>query len=183
MLTEEFLKDNLISAYFIDNDRQNIELMCRTEDHLSVFTEILPFDENNEQYKILSKVVSLDELHETTWEKKKEERKEYEAELKRIANKEGLLKQIIESVDADFFKLLFDFFLSDKPEHIERLFNFKIYIFEQDIVKNSKNESIKTALRRSKTPLETFKYFLQLWEENNQTTNQKNQDTSNTDSD
>ena len=37
---------------------------------------------------------------------------------------------------------MFDFLLSDKQEHIDRLFSFKIYIFEQDIVKNSKNESV-----------------------------------------
>lgn len=172
MLTEEFLKNNLISAYFIDNDRQNIELMCRSEDHLSVFTEILPFDVNNEQFKILSKVVSLDELHEATWQKKKEERKEYEQEVKRIAVKEGLLKKIIENVDNDYFELMFDFFLSNKPEHIDRLFNFKIYIFEQEMIRNSKNEKVKTAIRKSKTPIEAFKYYLQIWEESNQTTNQ-----------
>ena len=172
MLTEEFLKNNLISAYFIDNDRQNIELMCRSEDHLSVFTEILPFDVNNEQFKILSKVVSLDELHEATWQKKKEERKEYEQEVKRIAVQEGLLKKIIENVDNDYFELMFDFFLSNKPEHIDRLFNFKIYIFEQEMIRNSKNEKVKTAIRKSKTPIEAFKYYLQIWEESNQTTNQ-----------
>lgn len=172
MLTEEFLKNNLISAYFIDNDRQNIELMCRSEDHLSVFTEILPFNVNNEQFKILSKVVSLDELHEATWQKKKEERKEYEQEVKRIAVKEGLLKKIIENVDNDYFELMFDFFLSNKPEHIDRLFNFKIYIFEQEMIRNSKNEKVKTAIRKSKTPIEAFKYYLQIWEESNQTTNQ-----------
>ena len=172
MLTEKFLKDNLISAYFIDNDRQNIELMCRTEDHLSVFTEILPFDVNNEQFKILSKVVSLDELHEATWQKKKEERKEYEQEVKRVAVQEGLLKKIIENVDNDYFELMFDFFLSNKPEHIDRLFNFKIYIFEQEMIRNSKNEKVKTAIRKSKTPIEAFKYYLQIWEESNQTTNQ-----------
>lgn len=172
MLTEEFLKDNLISAYFIDNDRQNIELMCRSEDHLSVFTEILPFDVNNEQFKILSKVVSLDELHEATWQKKKEERKEYEQEVKRVAVQEGLLKKIIENVDNDYFELMFDFFLSNKPEHIDRLFNFKIYIFEQEMIRNSKNEKVKTAIRKSKTPIEAFKYYLQIWEESNQTTNQ-----------
>ena len=47
---------------------------------------------------------------------------------------------------------MFDFLLSDKQEHIDRLFNFKIHIFEQDLIKNSKNEELKTAIRKSKTP-------------------------------
>ena len=51
MLTEEYLKNNLITAYFIDNERKNIEMLTRSEDQKSVFPTILPFDENNEQYR------------------------------------------------------------------------------------------------------------------------------------
>ncbi len=94
-------------------------------------------------------------------------RKVFEAMIKRVAQKEGLIKRIIENVDPDFFKLLFDFLLSNKKEHIDRLFNFKIFIFEQDVVKNSKNETIKSAIRKSKTPLEALDNFLIIWKESN----------------
>ena len=87
--------------------------------------------------------------------------------VKKVAVKEGLLKRIIENVDSDFFKLLMDFFLSDKQEHIDRLFNFKIFLFEQDTVKNSKNEEVKTAIRKSKTPLEALDNFIIIWKESN----------------
>ena len=60
-----------------------------------------------------------------------------------------------------------DFFLSDKQEHIDRLFNFKIFLFEQDTVKNSKNEEVKTAIRKSKTPLEALDNFIIIWKESN----------------
>ena len=159
-------KDNLISAYFIDNERKNIECLLKS-DVDKVYTQIIPFDENNDMYKMLMDIVSLDDIHEVTYEKKKEERKIFEEKVKEIAKREGLIKQIIENVDSDFFKLLFDFLLSDKQEHIDRLFNFKIYIFEQDIVKNSKNEKVKTAIRKSKTPLEALDNFLIIWKESN----------------
>ena len=32
MITEEYLKDNFVSAYFIDQDRKNIEVLTTTED-------------------------------------------------------------------------------------------------------------------------------------------------------
>ena len=160
-------KDNLISAYFIDNDRKNIEALTKSEDGTKIVPIILPFDENNQSFKELTSIISVDDLHEVTYEKKKEERKIFEGKVKEIAKSEGLLKQIVENVDSDFFKLLFNFLLSDKQEHIDRLFNFKIYIFEQDIVKNSKNEKIKTAIRKSKTPLEALKNFITIWEESN----------------
>ena len=110
---------------------------------------------------------SLDQLHENTWEKKKIEREDYVMQVKKIAEEEGLIKQIVENVDSDFFILMFDFLLSNKQEHIDRLFNFKIHLFEQDIVKNCKDEDIKSNIRKAKTPIEAFKYFLQIWEENN----------------
>ncbi len=159
-------KDNLISAYFIDNERKNIECLLKS-DVDKVYTQIIPFDVKNDMYKMLMEIVSLDDKHEVTYEKKKEERKIFEQKVKEIAKKEGLIKQIIENVDPDFFKLLFDFLLSDKQEHIDRLFNFKIFIFEQDVVKNSKNETAKTAIRKSKTPLEALDNFIVIWKESN----------------
>jgi hypothetical protein len=159
-------KDNLISAYFIDNERKNIECLLKS-DVDKVYTQIIPFDVKNDMYKMLMEIVSLDDIHEVTYEKKKEERKIFEQKVKEIAKKEGLIKQIIENVDPDFFKLLFDFLLSDKQEHIDRLFNFKIFIFEQDVVKNSKNETAKTAIRKSKTPLEALDNFIVIWKESN----------------
>ena len=167
MLTEEYLKDHFVDAYFIDNERQNIEVLQTNEDKTQVFSTIIPFNEENGNFKKLTTIMTLDELHENTYNRKKEERKLFIDQVKRIAQKEGLIKQIVEHVDSDFFKLMFDFLLSDKQEHIDRLFNFKIYIFEQDIVKNSKNESVKTAIRKSKTPLEAMKNYMIIWEESN----------------
>ena len=167
MLTETYLKEHFVDAYFIDNERQNIEILATNEDKTKVFPTIIPFDENNDMFKSLTSIISADELHENTYNKKKEERKLFEDQIKRIAEKEGLVKKIVEDVDSNFFKLMLNFLLSNKQEHVDRLFNFKIYIFEQDIVKNSKNESAKTAIRKSKTPLEALKNFITVWEESN----------------
>ena len=170
-----FTKDNFYTAYFIDNNRENIEVLIKKEDfrpgNLSVMSIVIPFNEENDQYKKLLEMCSLDQLHENTWEKKKIEREDYVLQVKKIAEEEGLIKQIVENVDSDFFILMFDFLLSNKQEHIDRLFNFKIHLFEQDIVKNCKDEDIKSSIRKAKTPIEALKYFLQIWEESNQSTN------------
>ena len=167
MLTETYLKEHFVDAYFIDNERQNIEILATNEDKTKVFPTIIPFDENNDMFKSLTSIMNIDDLHENTYNKKKEERKLFIDQIKRIAQKEGLIKQIVENVDPDFFRIMFDFLLSDKQEHIDRLFNFKIFIFEQDIVKNSKNEAVKTAIRKSKTPLEALDNFIIIWRESN----------------
>ena len=143
MITEE----NYLTATFIDSERKNIEVLLKSDDGKAVNPFILEYDPNNSICKELLSVVTLDQLHENTYIKKQEERKAFEKVVKRVAHKEGLLKKIIENVDSDFFTLMMEFLLSDKQEHIDRLFNFKIYLFEQDIVKNCKDQSLKSTIR------------------------------------
>ena len=163
MITEK----NYITAYFIDNERKNIEVLLKSDDGTAVNPHILEYDIDNPNCQELLKFISLDQLHENTYTKKQEERKVFVNQIKKIAQKEGLIKDIIEEVNPKFIELMMDFLLSNKKEHIDRLFNFKIYLFEQDIVKNCKDQSLKSAIRKSKTPLEALKIYIKLWEDSN----------------
>ena len=44
MLTKEYLKDHFIDAYFIDNERANIEVLTTSEDGKKVIPTIIPFE-------------------------------------------------------------------------------------------------------------------------------------------
>jgi len=158
MLTEEYLKDNLITAYFIDNERENIEMVVRSEDQKSVFTEITPFDENNEQWKILSKFINLDQLHELTYQKAKNERQEFEKTFVAIAKKEGLVFDE-NKIDTRFFPYLVKG-LFDEQENIDHLFALKLALFEIPTIRDSKNDEAKKTLRKSKTKLEAIQSAL-----------------------
>ena len=152
-----FNEENFITAHFIDNERKNIEVLLKSEDETAVNPYILEYDVDNPICQELLKLCSLDQLHENTYTKKQEERKVFVNQVKTIAQKEGLIKHIIEEVNPKFIELMMDFLLSNKKEHIDRLFNFKIYLFEQDIVKNCKDQSLKSSIRKAKTPLEALK--------------------------
>ena len=162
-----FNEENFITAHFIDNERKNIEVLLKSEDETAVNPYILEYDVDNPICQELLKLCSLDQLHENTYTKKQEERKVFVNQVKKIAQKEGLIKHIIEEVNPKFIELMMDFLLSNKKEHIDRLFNFKIYLFEQDIVKNCKDQSLKSSIRKAKTPLEALKIYIQLWESHN----------------
>jgi hypothetical protein len=150
MLTEEFLKDNLINAYFIDNERKNIEMVVRSQDQKSVFTEITPFDENNEQYRILIKNISLDQLHENTYQKKKDERREYEEEVIRIAKRDGLISDNINN--EEYFTNMLKVIVKDESNE-DQLFALKLALFEVDKIRDSQNTEIKKKIRAgSKKP-------------------------------
>ena len=142
-----FNEENFITAHFIDNERKNIEVLLKSEDETAVNPYILEYDVDNPICQELLKLCSLDQLHENTYTKKQEERKVFVNQVKTIAQKEGLIKHIIEEVNPKFIELMMDFLLSNKKEHIDRLFNFKIYLFEQDIVKNCKDQSLKSSIR------------------------------------
>ena len=156
-------EENFITAHFIDNERKNIEVLLKSDDGTAVNPHILEYDVDNPNCQELLKLCSLDQLHENTYTKKQEERKAYISQIKNIAQKEGLIKDIIEEVNPKFIELMMDFLLSNKKEHIDRLFNFKIYLFEQDIVKNCKDQSTKSAIRKAKTPLEALKIYIKLF--------------------
>jgi hypothetical protein len=162
---------NYINAYFIDNERKNIEVLLKGDDGTSAYTHILEYDPEHPDCKELLEISSLDEIHENTWNKKKDEVKIFEDGIIKIAEKTGIIKKLLKiskrAEAEDFFGALFDFLLTDKKEHIDRLFNFKLHLFEQDVIKKSKDEEAKSNIRKAKTPLGAFKEFIKIWEESN----------------
>ena len=154
MLTEEYLKDHFIDAYFIDEERQNIEILATSEDKKKVFPTIVPFSENNHMFKALKSVMSVDELHERTYNKKKEERKLFEEQLLRIAKKDGLV--IDETKDkTSIFPTLIKTIIEDE-ENEDHLFALKLALFEVDKIRDSEDTELKGAIRKGKTKAEVL---------------------------
>ena len=154
MITEEYLKDNFLTAYFIDNARQNIEVQTTTPDKKSVFTTIIPYEENGSQYKALSKFMSLDQLHESTYQKRTQERKGFEDQVMRIAQKEGLVLDK-NKLDTKFYPTILNALFTD-IENVDHIFALKLAFFEMDAISSSKNDEAKKQLRQSKTKLDVI---------------------------
>jgi hypothetical protein len=152
MLTEEFLKDNFLTAYFIDSERQNIEVQTTTEDKKSVFTTIIPYEENNPQYQALTKYMNIDQIHESTYQKNKTEQEQFEKSVIRIAEKSGLLLDK-ETLDTKFYPSLVNAIFKD-IENEDHLFALKLALFELEKIRDSKNEDAKKKLRQAKNKLD-----------------------------
>jgi|SRR6056300_314404 len=161
MLTEEFLKDNFLTAYFIDNERKNIEVQTTAEDKKSVFTTIIPYEENNPQYQALSKYMNIDQLHESTYQKNKTEKELFENSVMEIAKKSGLLVDN-SKVDSSTFSMLIKTMFEDL-DNTDHLFALKLALFETDTVMNSKDNEEKSKLRKSKNKLEVIQSALNLF--------------------
>ena len=148
MITEEYLKDNFLTAYFVDNDRMNIEVQTTTEDKMSVFTTIIPFKEENPQWQALNKFMTLDQLHESTHEKTKGEHEQYKEQALKFAKEKGLVGNEIakDNYFGEVVKLI-----TEEQENEDHLFALKLAIFEIDAVKESVDVDKKKLVRQSKT--------------------------------
>ncbi len=90
MITEEYLKDNYVNAYFIDQERKNIEVLTTNEDKSKVYTTIIPYEEDGHQWKALQTKINIDQLHENTYQRNKLEQEQFEKSVLRIAENKVL---------------------------------------------------------------------------------------------
>ena len=153
-------KENLISAYFIDNERKNIEVLTRSEDGQFVIPTILPFDENNHLFKELNAVITVDKLHEDTYQKKQQEKKDFEAMTMRIAKKNGLVFDE-NKLDTKFYPAVIKAVFEDE-ENPDHLFALKLALFEVGKIRDSKNSEGKKKLRQAKNKIEVLKIAFDL---------------------
>ena len=153
-------KDNLISAYFIDDARQNIEVLTTSDDKKKVIPTIIPFDENNHMFKELMSIITVDQLHEDTYNKKKNEKKIFEQKVIEIAKKDGLLLDDTKIDSKSYNKLVKAIF--EQGENSDQLFALKIALFELDKIRDSKNDELKRKLRQSKNKIDTLKVAFDL---------------------
>lgn len=153
MITEEYLKDNFLTAYFVDNERKNIEIQTTTEDKKSVFTTIIPFKEENPQYQALNKFMTLDQLHESTFEKTKTEHELYKEQALNFAKDAGLVGNEIakDNYFSEIVKLI-----TEDQENEDHLFALKIALFEVEDIRDSESIELKKDIRQSKTKAEVL---------------------------
>ena len=154
MLTEEFLKEHFVDAYFIDNEKQTIEVQTKTEDKKSIFTTIIPFDLNNLQYQTLNKIISIDKLHEATYTRNKKEAEAFKAEVMRIAKEDGMVIDK-EKNDAEFFPTLVKG-IFENEDNEDHLFALKLALFEVEKIRDSENAELKSNIRKGKTKAEVL---------------------------
>jgi hypothetical protein len=153
-------KENLIGAYFIDNDRKNIEVLTTSEDKKQIIPTIMPFDENNPSFKELTSVITVDDLHENTYQKKKDEQKIFEQKVMEIAKKDGLLVDDTKIDSTSYNKITKAIF--EQGENEDQLFALKLALFELPAIRDSKDDELKKKLRQSKSKIDTLKVAFEI---------------------
>jgi len=148
-------KDNFIEASFIDNERQNIEILTKSEDGKTVIPTVIPYDENNYMFKELMTIKTIDQLHEDTHNKKKEEGRLFKEEMLRIAKQDGIIG--MELNGDEYFANIIDAVIK-KQDDEDHLFALKIAVFENiKQINESDDVEGKKKIRQAKNKIELFR--------------------------
>ena len=147
-----FNKENFVEASFVDNERQNIEVLTKSDDGKSVIPTIIPFDETNHMFKELMDIKTLDELHEDTHNKKKLEGDLYKEQAIAFAKEAGLVAE--ENTTPIITKIIE--YITKDTDNSDELFALKLGLFEVAEIKDSEDIELKKSLRQSKTKAEVL---------------------------
>ena len=164
MITEEYLKDNFASAYFIDQDRNNIEVLTTTENKKKLFSTIIPYEEGHHQSVALQTKMNIDQLHEPTYQRNKLEQEQFEKSVLRIAEKEGLIFEFEnKKLDTKFYPKILTALFEDN-DNIDQIFALKLACFETKNISESSNNEAKKKIRQAKTKLDVLKAAIEIAE-------------------
>ena len=151
-------KDNFLTASFIDTERKNIEILLKDGD--KVKSHIVEYDMKYPVCQELLKIISLDDLHEFTYNKKKEEKENFDQMVIRLAKKNNMIVDDSKVNDNSFRNVVNALFKEDEnPDH---LFALKLALFEVEKIRNSKDDENKKKLRQSKTKIEALQVAFDL---------------------
>ena len=144
------------NAYFIDNEKNNVEVLWKDMDNKDTFvSEVIEADENHPDFQKVLEHTTIDELHETTFQFIKDQRKKFEQDVLEIARRESLIETTEKVNKAD---LLLEIILQEEVDK-EMLFKIKLALFEHDKIKNSDDRALKTRLRKAATIAEAIGVF------------------------
>lgn len=159
---------DFVDAYFLNNERTIVESLWYSETDDAYRTHVCAAEEGEAEWEKLLTFIDIDDLHERTYKRIAEQDEIFKETLIEIAKndenswvayKDDLNKNVVKT----FIDVIFKENLSEKDENEkEKLFLYKLELFEIDAVKNSKNKELKKKLRKSQNTIEATLYACQL---------------------
>lgn len=154
-------KDNYITARYIDNEKKNVEVLYKDGD--KNISHILQHDMEHPDWQNLMTITTLDEIHLNTHNYIKVSKKNFKKVVMKIAEEDRLASEVVAELSTPFYNEVFEFIYDYSEEKgKEMLFNFKLFIFEKEFVKNSTNTVVKSEMRKAQSPFEVLNAVMKL---------------------
>ena len=160
-----------LTAYFANNER-TVAKAIYVNDEGKEIPFVVSAEDGNPQWKKILEKLSIDELHENTYNHIKKADEDFKDQVMSIAKERGMLIDI-DAANTDQMKALLAIIFeepvfkkpSDERKHKEKLFGLKLALFEFDSIRESKNRDLKTQLRKAENAIDAMYIGLQLAKE------------------
>lgn len=147
------------TAHFTNNERTDIEALLvseeSTDDNIVLISHSIEAKEGDADYEWLISKIDIDQIHENTFNKIRKEREDFEAAIKEVAAKEGLIFANLNQEEV--FDSIIDTIQTEIDD--ESLFKFKLKVFDIETVKACKDRSVKAEIRKAKSISEVIAAF------------------------
>ncbi len=156
-----------LTAHFSDNERTNVEVYWVTPDGLETRVEHIEAKTGDPNWENLLTHISLEKLHEATYKQMHDQDMAFREDVIKIAKERGLIHDLTNLNDVETMKLIVDFIFGpfDPEKDKEKLFMFKLKLFEVDKIKKSSNREIKAKLRKAESLMDAIKATLEILDE------------------
>lgn len=155
-----------LTAKFIDNERLTVEALWVNENDDEIIPTIIQVKEGDAEWENLTQHITLDELHENTYQGIKSSEAALKEVALQIAKEKGWVIDIEQSFNSDIYRAIVKgiFVEFDPNEHKEQLFLLKLELFELDSVKACKDKTLKSRLRKAPNIIEAVKAAIDIVE-------------------
>ena len=171
-----------IDAVFTSPERDTIEVIWGNPDNEEMYQEYVQVDPKDKAYLEVLELgkINFDDIIDATAERNRQARRDFELSAIKIGQEEGWIpkdrsdkqkeekiqikteRQMREEIYKDISDTMFSSDIPKDRKVKEYMFMTKLYLFEHDAIKNSKDTKTKSALRKSKTPFEMIKNAVKL---------------------
>jgi hypothetical protein len=152
--------ENFITARYIDNEKKNVEILYKDGD--KNISHIIEHDTEHPDWQELMLITTVEDLHANTHSYIKASQKDFRKMVMQIAKEDGLVKEVVAELSTKFYDEIFEFFFNYDDKQKEMLFNFKLFIFEKEFVKNSTDTETKAVMRKAQSPIEVMNAVMKL---------------------
>jgi len=158
---------DFLTAHFSNNERTTVESYWVTPDGLETRVEYIEANPEDTAWKKLLTHIDIDSLHENTYQHIKTQNNIFKDDVVKIAKERGLIHDLSNLNDVDNMNLVVQFIFGEFNEEKdkEKLFMFKLKLFEVTKIKASKNRAMKAKMRKAENILDTMKAALKILEE------------------
>ena len=151
-----------VRAHFSNNERTTVESFWT--DGKVERVEYIEAKDGDPNWENLLTHINIDDLHEATYKHIREQNDIFEDSIIKIAKERGMIHDLNEIQNQSIHKLIIDtiFGAFDEEKDKERLFLYKLKLFELEKIKKSKKDSLKKKLRQAKTVIEATEIAIKL---------------------